>query len=132
MKPLLCKVSETQPEHRMVFGWAIVCTENGELYVDPEGVHVPEEVMFDAAVEFMINSRELQAMHKGKAVGSVVCAWPVTGETLAAMGHQQCVKTGLMVGVMPSSREVLQKFKSGEYTGFSIGGEARIQEVEVQ
>lgn len=129
----VAKVANVDDELGVVFGWAIVCTEKGQPYYDlnidwdgpyagervPE--HIPEPTMLKAAVEFMdITDRAGNEMHAGPEVGKFVCAFPLTADIAKAMGIT-CEKTGLMVGYMPPP-EVLAKFKSGEYTGFSIEG----------
>ena len=108
-----------QKRQGIVLGWGIVCTEFGKAYVDTQGDHIPDEAMFEAAVDFMLNSRVSGDMHQ-KADGQVVFAFPLTAEIAKAYGIT-CDRTGLMVAIKPSA-EVLAKFESGEYTGFSIGG----------
>jgi hypothetical protein len=105
----------------LVFGWAIVCTEKGEAYFDTQDDHIPEESMLKAAADFMEHSRVLGDMHATAEGGSVVFAFPMTAEIAKAYGLTT-ETTGLMIAVRPATAEVLAKFKSGEYTGFSIGG----------
>ena len=112
------KVSE---EIGMVFGWAIVCTDGGEDYYDTQDDHIPEDAMLKASTDFMMNSRMLGDMHQKAEGGSVVFCFPMTEEIAGAFG-MSTQKTGLMIGVKPGNAETLAKFKSGEYTGFSIGG----------
>jgi len=57
----------------------------------------------------------------------VVFLFPLTSE-LAKAFEIKTERTGVMVGIKPSP-EVLAKFESGEYTGFSIGGERLDEEV---
>ncbi len=126
---LVAKVDESLG---LVFGWAIVCKVGGQDYFDlnvdhagqhagqrvPE--HIPEAVMMKAACEFMQTARPGNEMHEGPDKGSYVFAFPMTTEIAKAMGIQTD-KTGLMVAYKPPP-EVLAKFKSGEYRGFSIEG----------
>ncbi len=104
----------------LVFGFAIICLENGKPYYDRQDEHVPEDVMLKAATDFMINSRVAKEMHDGDNIGTVVFAFPLTTEVAGAMGIST-KKTGLIVAMRPSE-DVLKKFKSGELTGFSVGG----------
>lgn len=104
----------------LVFGWAIVCTEDGEDYVDTQSDHIPEDAMMKAATDFALNSRVAKDMHSGDQIGDIVFMFPLTGDVAKSMGIE-CNKTGLMIAMKPSAG-VLAKFKSGEYTGFSIGG----------
>lgn len=111
----------------LVFGWAIVCDEDKQPYFDSQGDHIPQDSMMKAAMDFMLSNRDLKVMHKGNRVGKVVFAWPVTDETSKAMGLGGS-RTGLMIGVKPDNTKALEKFKQGEYTGFSIGGNRLIDE----
>lgn len=104
----------------LVFGWAIVCSEKGQEYYDLGGDHIPEDVMLEAAAEFMQKSRVALAMHGGEPVGEYVFAWPMTSELAKAYGITTD-RTGLMVAMKPTDDAIRAKFRSGEYTGFSIG-----------
>jgi hypothetical protein len=68
-------------------------------------------------------------MHKGDPIGTMVFAFPLTTDIAKAFDITT-PRTGLMIGMKPSA-EVLAKFKSGEYTGFSIGGK-RVEEEVVE
>jgi len=112
----------------LVFGWAIVCNKGGENYFDSQGDHIPEDSMLHAAADFMKNSRVAKDMHQGDEIGPVVFAWPMTADIAKAMGMQTDT-TGLMIAMLPPP-DILQKFKDGDYTGFSIGGH-RVEDEEV-
>lgn len=127
----VCKVDESLG---LVFGWAIVCTKNGEPYWDLQNDHIPDASMLKAAAEFMQSERAACDMHardeNGAPVvgGGVVFAFPMTKEIAEAM-EIVTKTTGLMIAMKPNDPEVLAKFKSGEYTGFSIGGSRERDEV---
>lgn len=110
----------------LVVGYAIVSKIQGEEYFDHHGDHIPEDAMLKASVDFMRNSRVSGDMHQrnddgtAKRDGEVVFAFPMTTDIAKSLDIQ-VEKTGLLIGIMPSV-EVLDKFESGEYTGFSIGG----------
>lgn len=114
------KLTKIDESLGLVFGLAMVNTIDGEDYFDLQGDNIPEEAMLKAATEFMSESREVREMHQGDRVGEVLFAFPLTRE-LAEAYEIQTRKTGLLIGVRPN-QEVLEKFRSGEYTGFSIGG----------
>ena len=120
------EVVKVDDELGLVFGFAIVSKVDGEPYFDSQGDHIPEDAMLEAATDFMLSSRMSGDMHNrdesGAPVqdGDVVFAFPLTEEVAKAMGIET-QKTGLMVAVKPSA-DVLAKYKSGEYQGFSIGG----------
>lgn len=129
---LKAEVAKVDEELGLVFGWGIVCKINGEPYFDLQGDHIPEDAMLKATADFMLNSRVAGVMHRkgddGSPVrdGSVVFSFPLTEQTAKAMGIT-CDRSGWMVAVKPSA-EVLACYKSGEFSGFSIGGKRLVDE----
>ena len=135
-------VLSVDSEHGLVFGYAIVSKtrddHDGEfedyydLNVDQDGVHkgkrvpehITEDAMFKAAVEASESGVQMAAnvQHAGDDVGSYYFMLPVTEEMAKALDWK-VKKTGLVVGYHPGDDEVLQKFKDGTYTGFSIEGQ---------
>ncbi len=115
------EITKIDDDLGLVLGFAMICKEDGEPYFDLQGDHIPESVMLKATLDFMENSRTLKEMHEGDGRGTVVFAWPMTQKIADAFGITT-KKTGLMIGVRPDSEEMLNKFKLGELTGFSIGG----------
>ncbi len=110
-------------------GWAIICTEKGEAYYDLHGDHIPPISMIKAATDFMIHSRVGKSMHEGDQTGSVVFAFPMTADIAKAF-EIECEREGLMIAWRPDDEATLGKFKSGEFTGFSIGGNyGQIEEI---
>lgn len=120
-KTLYTEFAKVDEEQGLVLGFAIVSSVNGEPYFDVQGDHIPESSMLKAAVDFMVHSRIAKEMHDGDPVGDIVFAWPLTSDIAKAFDIQTR-KTGLMIAMKPSSPELLEKFRSGEFTGFSIGG----------
>lgn len=123
------KVAKVDDKLGLVFGWAIICKINGEDYYDlnvdrhtgervPE--HIPENAMLKASAEFMASDRVGNEMHKGPNSGTYLFAFPLTTDIAKAMGIET-EKTGLMIAYKPTE-EVLKKYQSGQYTGFSIEG----------
>jgi hypothetical protein len=122
LKGEVCKVDTTLG---LVFGWGIVCCEKnsqGEWddHYDLQGDHIPEFVMLEGSSDFMENSRDAHDMHTGKSVGSIVHSFPLTRDVAEKMGITT-KQTGWMIAMKPNA-DVLQKFATGEYKGFSIGG----------
>lgn len=121
------KVSGVDQGLGLVFGWGIVCKdETGADYYDVQKNHIPEPAMVEATTEFMKSERVHGDMHKrgtdaSMPAGMVVHSFPLTTEIAKAMGIVT-KKTGWMVATAPDP-EMLAKFASGEFTGFSIGGE---------
>lgn len=127
------RIAKIDEEHGIVYGWAIVCEKDGEPYYDlnidknddgtwervPE--HIPPLSMVKAALNFAENAeRPGNEMHKGPDSGSYVFMMPMTAEMAKGFGIETS-QTGLMVGYKPTP-DVLQKFRDGTYTGFSIEG----------
>jgi len=116
------KVSGVDQGLGLVFGWGIVCTKNGVVYKDTQGNDIPEDSMVHATTDFMKNSRAAGEMHERiQKGGAIVHSFPLTADIAKAMGIT-CDQTGWMIAMAPEPA-VLAKFASGEYTGFSIGGE---------
>lgn len=105
----------------LVFGWSIISKVKGVDYIDVQGHHIDEPAMLESGMEFMQNSRVAKAMHSGEEAGEVVFAFPLTTEIAKAFGITS-EQTGLMIGMKPNAA-MLQKFVSGEFLGFSIGGQ---------
>ncbi len=112
----------------LVFGWGIICKEAGVEYFDLQDDHAPEDAMLEAALDFMESSQVAKEMHDGDSIGQILFAFPLTTDIAKAFGLQT-ETTGLMIAMKPSSDEVLEKFRSGEYTGFSIGGIRLVDEI---
>lgn len=111
----------------LVFGWGIICKENGEDHFDTQGDHIPEDVMVNATSDFMENARVAKDMHSSADPhGVIVHSFPLTEDIAKAMGIST-EKTGWMVAMKPSA-EILKKYEEGTYTGFSIGGQCAFLE----
>jgi hypothetical protein len=119
------KVSGVDEDLGLVYGWGIVCKENGVDYYDSQDNHIPEGAMVYAVTDFMKSERVHGEQHSrgvtaGDPAGMVVHSFPLTTEIAKQMGITTG-KTGWMVATAPD-KAMLAKFKSGELTGFSIGG----------
>lgn len=128
------KVAGVDEDLGLVFGWGIVCKEHGQDYYDVQKNHIPEPAMVHATTDFMKGQRMAGEQHMRMDAGSIVHSFPLTGEIWKAMFTDHA--TGAMMGGLPESppksgwmvasapdAAMLKKFKSGELTGFSIGGE---------
>ena len=116
----ILKVDETLG---LVFGFAMVCKEDGQIHVDLQGDDIPETEMLKCALSFATSARIAKEMHKGDAIGDITFIFPLTTEIAESLDIVT-KRTGLLIAMRPEKQEVLQKFASGEYTGFSIGGKA--------
>lgn len=113
----------------MVVGKAMIFTEKGEAHYDLQGDHIPKEVGVPATFDFAINSRTHKIMHDGEAVGQFAFLFPIVAETCKALDIA-AEWEGIAIGFCPDA-DVLAKFISGEFRGFSIGGECSyIEEAE--
>ena len=115
-----CKFIKTDNSLGLVFGWAIVCKQDGQEYYDTQDDHIPEDSMLRASADFMKNSRVSLDMHSGDKTGDVVFAFPMTSEIAESLGIVT-KNTGLLIAIKPSE-EIFKQFQSGARTGFSIGG----------
>lgn len=130
MEAKVAKVASVDASLGIVFGYGIVCyerdpvTKKHEPYFDLQDEHIPEHEMLKAVVNYMKAGAPLDAMHDEQKVGKV---WPIplTRDVAKSYGIHDADKYGMMVAVIPDTPEVLAKFVSGEWTGFSIGGMAR-------
>ena len=121
-------VAKISNELGLVFGWAIVCTEDGEPYFDKQDDHIPEGSMVEAAMDFMLDSRVSKENHDGDQTGTIPFCMPITKEVRELILEKN--QTGLLIAVKADA-DMLAKFKTGELTGFSIGGR-RIVDTEVE
>lgn len=124
------EIAKVDDELGIVYGFAVVSKVDGEDYYDRQGDHIPEMSMMRAAAGFMERSRTGKEMHAGDKVADVLFAFPLTTEVAKGLGIET-KRTGLLIGFRPHDAKMLDKFRSGEYTGFSIGG-SRIVDEEVE
>lgn len=112
----------------IVFGYAMVSKVDGQDYYDSHGDNITEKAMLDACTDFMKNSRVAKDMHQGDQIGDIVFMFPLTTDIAKALDIT-AKRTGVIIGMQPS-KDVLQKFKNGTYTGFSIGGKRAQDEID--
>lgn len=119
----------------VVYGWGSICKvrdASGNLtqYRDTDNEEFPEEITEKAWRDFMLNSRSMDVMHEEETLGRVVYAFPLTEDVAKAFGLLDALdRTGVVVGVLVDNPDLLGKFRSGEYTGFSIGGSATYEDL---
>ena len=121
-KESVCLVKAQDHELGIVYGWGTVCEVDGQPYIDHDNDHLPYQSMLKAAASFMEGDRKVMIEHKEDEGGKVLFAFPLDGEKLNKAFGIECNQTGLMIGMKPAKQETYNKFKSGELTGFSIGG----------
>lgn len=119
-KLLKVRVEKVSTDLGIVFGYGIVCKENGEPYFDTDDQHTPEDEMLFASAAYMSGDRVAKDGHRGSAVGQCIFGFPMT-EEIADSLDIVAKRHGFLVGMRPRS-DLLEKFASGERTGFSMGG----------
>lgn len=123
------KILKTDDEQRIVYGWASVISENGEMVVDRQGDVIEAEVLVKAVSDFMEHVRVGKAMHKGEQTGVVIHSLPITKEIGDSLGIQSD-REGWVVAYKVYDDEVWKMVKSGELAAFSIGGRAVKEKLE--
>jgi hypothetical protein len=113
----------------LLFGWSLISHIDGQPYYDAYDTHFPEAVVLRSAEDFMQGSREVRVRHDVR-IGKVVFAMPLTSDIAAALGiTTERGRTGLIVGWRPDDPRWLERYESGDLTGLSIGGKARLENV---
>lgn len=114
-------------ELRTVYGFASVSTKNGELVEDAHGDMISSDELVKAAHDFVRFFRTGMEMHNGTMVGEVVECAVFTKDVQEALGIDLGLE-GMWIGYRVYDEDVWQKFLSGVYKAFSIGGFAtRVQ-----
>jgi len=130
-KRLVVRAHKVADEIGLVFGWAFTSKIDGADYYDLQGDAISEDEIIKVAAEFMERSAAMDEMHDGVAKGTTVFAMPWTAEIAKAFLGIDTDTSGLMVAIKPPP-DVLEKFKTGEYTGWSIGGSGVREPVEAK
>jgi len=117
-------IFKVDEEQRIVYGWASVISENGEPVTDTQGDVIGPDELTKAVNDFMLEDRVGKVMHEGDRTGTIVHSFPITKEIASALGIQTD-REGWAVGYYVADDEVWERVKDGDFTGFSIGGEAQ-------
>lgn len=122
-----CVIAKIQEDQQLVFGWAnISLTNTGEVPLDWQGDTTSPEVLEAAAYNFVLKYRGTGENHQGSSKGTLIESVIFTREKMKAMGIEEgIVPEGWWVGFYIKDPSVFAKIKSGEYTMFSIEGQAR-------
>lgn len=123
------KILKSDDDKHLAFGWAnVAVTIDGQREPDLQGDLVTPEVLENAAYRFVEFYRRGGEMHYegGGQVATLIESVVFTREKLAAMGIPEgTVPLGWWIGFHVLDEEVWEKVKTGEYSMFSIEGEAR-------
>lgn len=121
------KIAKADKQLGIVFGWGQIAKERTEKglsdYYDTDNDHFTEEAIVEAWTDFMGDIRVMKALHQGEQVGDVVFSFPMTEEIAKSLGIDASALpyTGMIVGVKPEPG-ILEKYTSGEWNSFSVGG----------
>lgn len=125
-------IAKIDEEKHRVFGWASIAIRvGGEQIEDYQGDLIDPDDLEEAAYQFVEFYRAGGEMHNGLgAVAVLVESVVFTKEKQAAIGIPEgLVPEGWWIGFHVLDDEVWQKVKSGEYSMFSIEGEAIREDV---
>lgn len=117
------QILKQDSEERLVYGWAYVSTDKGEISLDHSGEFVRPDQIAKAATNFMLSMRTAKRMHSGGKIGEVVHSMPLTNDITKALGIQSD-REGWLVAIKVYDDQVWQDVKSGKLAAFSIGGKA--------
>lgn len=126
------KIQKLDEDKRLVFGWANVSvTVNEELVEDYQEDMIDPEELEEAAYKFAELYRDGGEMHERTGIAVMVESVMFTEEKQEAMGIPTgTLPVGWWIGFRVTDDDVWEKVKSGEYSMFSIGGEAIREEIE--
>jgi len=125
-------VAKVDEDQRLVFGWASVSiSKDGSQLVDLQDDIIDPADLETAAYDFMLYSRGVDEMHRGRVKGQMVESLVVTPDKLAAMGLEakNAPRAAWWVG-FKLDPDAFAKVKSGDYKMFSIECSATPEQVE--
>lgn len=122
-KTLQVDVVKFDDEQQLVFGWAYVTKENGEVVYDHSGEWMQTSTLEKAATEFMLTHRIGKTMHAGDKTADIVHSLPITKDIADALGIQSN-REGWIIAQKISDKKTWDAVKSGKLPAFSIGGRA--------
>jgi len=123
-------VMKTDPDQRLVFGWASIIERDGMAIIDKQGDIIPADELEKAAYDFVLYSREQDDLHDGAPAGRCVESMVFTLEKQQALGIN-LGKVGWWVGFKVDNDDLWAAHKRGERPEFSIGGSAYRQQVGI-
>lgn len=125
------RIVKSDDEKQLAFGWANVSIKvNGDQTPDLQGDVVDPDVLENAAYNFVELYRSGGEMHEKGGVAVLIESVVFTKEKMWAMGIPEgIVPEGWWVGFHVLDPEVWEKVKNGEYTMFSIEGDAIRREI---
>lgn len=124
---IMAKITKTQEDQNLVFGWASVIEENGQPVVDSQGHVIGEADLEKAFYAYAQDARVAGEMHGdyGEHVGKMVECMVFTKAKQEALGID-LGKVGAWVGYRLSPA-AFAKVKDGTYKMLSIGGRGNLE-----
>lgn len=124
-------IAKMDDERRLAFGWASVAIRvDGEQIEDWQNDMIDPEDLELAAYNFVELYREGGEMHEKGDVAVLIESVVFTEEKQEAIGIPPgTLPVGWWIGFHVTDPEVWEKVKNGEYSMFSIGGEAERVEI---
>ncbi|MBR1695003.1 MAG: hypothetical protein IJ709_06345 [Selenomonas sp.] len=122
----LFRITKSDDSKRLAFGWAnVAANEQGEILQDWQGDLIEAAVLEQAAYNFVRLYRDGGEMHERGGCAELVESVVFTKEKMAAIGIPEGVlPEGWWIGFYVTDDDVWEKVKSGQYSMFSIEGEA--------
>lgn len=124
------KIEKTDDDQRLVFGWASVAVgDDGAPVVDHDGDIIPVQELEKAAYDFVLHSGQASDAHERAGIGQLVESMVITDEKRDRMGFGKG-RSGWWVGFKVHDDKVWKLVKSGDYSEFSIEGEAQSETID--
>ena len=114
---------------QVVYGWASVSVDDGELVTDLQGDQIEPDELEKAVEQFMLDYRAQQAggagvMHETEPMCEVIASLVTTPDIVKAFGLGDDIPVGWILGLKVINPEVWKRVESGELQALSIQGSA--------
>ncbi len=114
---------------QVVYGWASVSVDDGELVTDLQGDQIEPDELEKAVVDFMLNYRAQEAggagvMHETGPKCEVIASLVTTPDIVKAFGLGPNLPIGWILGLKVLDADTWKRVESGELKALSIQGSA--------
>jgi hypothetical protein len=114
---------------QVVYGWASVSVDDGELVTDLQGDQIEPDELEKAVTDFMLNYRAQEAggsgvMHETEPMCEVIASLVTTPDIVKAFGLAEKLPIGWILGLKVLDADVWRRVESGELKALSIQGSA--------
>ena len=125
-------IKKADDDRRLAFGWAYISEDAAGIQTeDWSGDQLAPDELESAAYQFVKLFREGGEMHERSGCAVLVESMVFTKEKQAALGIPEgTLPVGWWIGFKVTDPDVWEKVKNGEYSMFSIEGEAVRVEVD--